>query len=102
LFNTARILGVRVFFITGRPDRFNLRAATIKNLKEAGYDGWQELIMRPISSPGSVTEYKSKARGDIEGQKYKIVINVGDQQSDLDGGFAVKTSRVPNPFYFIP
>jgi hypothetical protein len=28
--------------------------------------------------------------------------NVGDQQSDLDGGFAEKAFRVPNPFYFIP
>jgi hypothetical protein len=49
-----------------------------------------------------VTEYKSKARADIEGRNYKIVVNVGDQQSDLDGGFAMMTFRVPNPFYFIP
>jgi hypothetical protein len=28
--------------------------------------------------------------------------SVGDQQSDLDGGFAECGFKVPNPFYFIP
>jgi SAM-dependent methyltransferase len=37
LFNTAKKLKVAVFFITGRPDRRDLRTATIKNLHEAGY-----------------------------------------------------------------
>jgi predicted secreted acid phosphatase len=101
LFNAAKSLGVTVFFITGRQDRFDLRDATATNLKLAGYDGWQDLIMRPISSPGSVSEYKSSQRKAIQDRGYKIIANVGDQQSDLDGGFAEKTFRVPNPFYFI-
>jgi HAD superfamily, subfamily IIIB (Acid phosphatase) len=98
LFNTAKSLGVTVFFVTGRADRFDLRAATVKNLKEAGYDGWQDLIMRPISSAGPVADYKSSARKAIQDEKYHIILNVGDQQSDLDGGFADQTFRVPNPF----
>jgi predicted secreted acid phosphatase len=102
LFNAAKSLGVTVFFITGRQDRFDLRDATALNLKRAGYDGWQDLIMRPVSSPGSVTEYKSSKRKAIQDQGYRIIVNVGDQQSDLDGGFAEKAFRVPNPFYFIP
>ncbi|HEX7427555.1 MAG TPA: hypothetical protein VF328_11535 [Mycobacterium sp.] len=28
--------------------------------------------------------------------------NVGDQPSDLDGGFAEQTYLLPNPFYRIP
>jgi hypothetical protein len=52
-----------VFFVTGRPDRFDLRFATVKNLKQTGYDGWQDLIMRPIASAGSVSEYKPPHEG---------------------------------------
>jgi len=102
LFNAARFWGVSVFFVTGRQDRFDLREATARNLKQVGYEGWQQLIMRPVASTGSVSDYKSSARKEIEEQGYKIIANVGDQQSDLDGGFAEKTFRVPNPFYYIP
>jgi predicted secreted acid phosphatase len=102
LFNAAKSWGVTVFFITGRADRFDLRAATAKNLSLAGYEGWKELIMRPISSAGSVADYKSSARKSIEAQGYRVIANVGDQQSDLDGGVAERAYRVPNPFYFIP
>jgi hypothetical protein len=31
-----------------------------------------------------------------------IVASVGDQQSDLDGGFAERTYKRPNPFHAIP
>jgi predicted secreted acid phosphatase len=102
LFKAAKFSGVMVFFITGRQDRFDLREATAKNLKQVGYDGWQDLVMRPVASIGSVSAYKSSARKAIEEQGYQIIANVGDQKSDLDGGFAEKTFRVPNPFYYIP
>jgi len=32
-------------------------------------------------------------------QGYAIVVNIGDQMSDLDGGFAERTFKLPNPFY---
>ncbi len=102
LFNAAKSWGVTVFFITGRQDRFDLRDATVTNLKRAGYDGWKDLVMRPIASAGSVSDYKSSARKAIEDQGYRIIANIGDQQSDLDGGVAERAYRVPNPFYFIP
>ena len=103
LFNTAKRLGVAVFFITGRQNRSDLRAATIRNLTEAGYESWADLVMRPISSAGSVTDYKTNARRDIETKHFTIIANVGDQESDLDHGQAAEAPfRLPNPFYFIP
>jgi acid phosphatase len=104
LFNTAKSLNITVFFITGRMDRPDLRAATVQNLKQIGYDGWQEVIMRPISAPGaSVSEYKTRSRKHIQDDlHYHIIANVGDQQSDLIGGYAEQPFKVPNPFYFIP
>jgi acid phosphatase len=104
LFNTAKSLGVAIFFITGRPDRPDLRAATVHNLKEAGYDGWKELFMRPISSPGaSVSEYKTRFRKHIQDDlHYHVIANVGDQQSDLVGGYADPSIQGAKSLYYIP
>jgi acid phosphatase len=104
LFNAAKALNVTVFFITGRPDRSDLRAATIQNLRQAGYEGWHDLFMRPISSPGaSVSDYKTRFRKHIQDDlHYHIIANVGDQQSDLVNGIADQAFKVPNPFYYIP
>jgi predicted secreted acid phosphatase len=47
--------------------------------------------------------YKSGTRAYIEDVLgYEIVANFGDQFSDLKGGFADKTFKLPNPNYFLP
>ncbi len=46
--------------------------------------------------------YKSGTRAYIESQGYAIVADVGDQFSDLLGGFADKTFKMPNPNYYLP
>jgi acid phosphatase len=96
----ARARGVRVFFLTGRPER--LRAATERNLKAAGYE-WTGLILKPDAlNPASAVEFKAPERKKLLDQGYVIIGNLGDQASDLDGGFAERTYKLPNPFYFIP
>ena len=47
-------------------------------------------------------QYKSGTRAYIRSQGYHIVANFGDQFSDLKGGFADKTFKMPNPNYFLP
>jgi predicted secreted acid phosphatase len=47
-------------------------------------------------------QYKSGTRAYIESQGYNIVADMGDQFSDLDGGFADKTFKMPNPNYYLP
>jgi predicted secreted acid phosphatase len=47
-------------------------------------------------------QYKSGTRAYIESQGYDIVANFGDQFSDLEGGFADKVFKMPNPNYFLP
>ena len=104
LFNEARAKNVTVFFITGRRDTPTLHAATERNLRAAGYDGWTALYMRPPVPDNSfknVQDFKTSKRADISRQ-FRIIANIGDQQSDLDGGYAERTWRVPNPFYYIP
>jgi HAD superfamily, subfamily IIIB (Acid phosphatase) len=100
LFNTAKQNGVAVFFITGR--RENMRAHTESNLKREGYDGWQQLVLKPDASTETTVQYKSGARAAIEAQGYRIVANVGDQYSDLAGGHEDVGFKLANPFYFLP
>lgn len=94
-------LGVTVFFITGRAE--DERAATMKNLRAQGYE-WKSLTMRAPSEAGETAEvYKSAARARIVAQGYTIVLNVGDQWSDLKGKPEAEFSvKYPNPYYFIP
>jgi predicted secreted acid phosphatase len=101
LFNAAKAKGVAIFFITGR--RENLRTPTEANLHKAGYDGWTGLILRPLDSTGpSVVDYKVSERAKIAAEGFTIIANVGDQPSDLAGGYSERTFLVPNPFYRIP
>ena len=118
LYKFARCLGVAepcrlvdVFFVTGRHDTDAAidgktpRQWTSENLDKVGYQGLSQdhLYMRPKGSRGPVENFKMAARSEIE-QKFNVTIiaNVGDQDSDLIGGHAERTFKVPNPFYFIP
>lgn len=107
LFKLARSLGVSVFFITGRHERE--RAATERNLRRVGYvdargrKGWAELKMEPNElKPASAADFKAPARARVERAGYDIIANVGDQESDLRGGYAERGFKLPNPFYRIP
>ena len=101
LFNAAKANGVSVFFITGRRDRE--RQATMWNLDRAGFEGWAKLATRPDDDARpTIQPFKTEERRKIEDAGYTIIANVGDQQSDLDGGFGQCRFKVPNPFYFIP
>ena len=53
---------------------------------------------------GSCTtiHYKSATRAHIESLGYDIVANFGDQFSDLKGGYADRTFKLPNPNYYLP
>jgi len=46
--------------------------------------------------------YKSATRAHIESLGYDIVADFGDQYSDLTGGHADRTFKMPNPNYFLP
>jgi len=101
LYEFARKNAVAVFFITGRSE--SLRAATEKNLKAAGYTEWVKLFMKPDDyDKKSVIPYKRGSRKRIEGEGYKIIVNIGDQWSDLAGGHSEKTFKLPNPYYYVP
>jgi predicted secreted acid phosphatase len=101
LYEYAKEKGVAIFFITGRHEI--LRDATQKNLKSVGYVDWDGLYLKPNDyKEKSVIPYKSSTRKMIQQMGSYIVVNIGDQFSDLAGGYAERVFKLPNPFYFIP
>jgi predicted secreted acid phosphatase len=103
LYQEAQKDKVAVFFITGRPE--NEREDTAANLKAVGYSQWDGLSLRADDHPKAqtVVDYKSGERRKIAARGYTLILNVGDQMSDLDGDpRAEKSVKLPNPFYYIP
>lgn len=91
---------VAVFFISSRPNTPEFLAATTTNLKGAGYATYEELILKPIDNDKiGVQDFKVSARKQITAKGYDIVLNIGDQVADLEGGYAEARVRIPNPFY---
>jgi hypothetical protein len=112
LANWAADQGVTVFWITGRPEA--QRADTVRNLTAVGYKSAPDtdhLYLKNSANPpayltcGSTCttiQYKSGTRAHIESLGYDIIGNFGDQYSDLSGGSADKSFKLPNPMYFLP
>jgi predicted secreted acid phosphatase len=117
--------GYTVFFLTGRPSTpgNDQTAGTLSNLKDAHYwvnpshvflkdataasEPWLKSCVDTTTNPPTFTcntiQYKSMTRQHIEKDLgYHIVANLGDQFSDLKGGFADRTFKIPNPMYYLP
>ena len=101
LYKDARKHNVAIFFVTGRRPKF--QRSTERNLKHAGYTRWHGLYFRPKQDKNqSVIPYKTQVRANITHKGYTIIASIGDQTSDLTGGYAEKTFKLPNPYYHLP
>lgn len=99
VYNTAVNAKVDVFFITGRsPDG---AAATERNLRQVGYETWTRIIYKPADFAEPTRGFKIDARRKLAAEGYLIILNIGDQNSDLVGGYAEKLFKLPNPFYIV-
>ncbi len=104
LYQLSQKLNISIFIITGRKqiiDKLD-EDPTIINLKNQGYYGWKKIFLKPINCKMSTVEFKTNCRKEIESQGYTIIMNVGDQWSDLLGGYSKQIFKLPNPFYYIP
>lgn len=95
----ARKNGIAIFLVTGRTEKN--RAATIQNLvlRNVSYDG---LYLRAQGDKRPAAEMKTQFRKDIEDLGFKIVLNIGDQISDLSGGYSQECTKLPNKMYYVP
>ena len=112
----AQAMGFTVFGITGRND--NQKSATVNNLAKVGYRGFTEQNfytkwtgVGTSQKPAYLTcatvkcttvEYKAGTRKHIQSMGYSIAMNLGDQWSDLQGGQAKQSVKLPNPTSYLP
>lgn len=97
LFRVARSAGVEVIFITGRKE--SDRLGTEKNLRAAGFGDYAALVLKPNGARMTTEQFKTETRARLVAEGRTLIANVGDQASDLAGGFAERTFKVPGPFY---
>ena len=97
VFRTARRLGVDVVLITGRPE--NHRGGTVRNLTAIECADYAALICKPADHQGGAVAFKAGTRERLTGAGRTIIANIGDQDSDLSGGWSEKTFKLPNAFY---
>lgn len=89
----AEAAGATVFFVSNRPDIIG--AWTQGNLASVGYH-WGGIYLRPTFSSDPAETLKTKARIAIEALGYTIVANVGNSDTDLVGGHAERTFKLPD------
>lgn len=93
----AKQQGAALFFVTGRPALAG--PYTRVDLEVAGYsvDGLYGSPITTLSAGAAgLQEYKTASRIDIERQGYTIVANIGNSASDLAGGHAERTFKLPD------
>jgi predicted secreted acid phosphatase len=97
IYDTAVRAKVDVFFITGRKP--SDAATTEQNLRAVGYETWTKMFYKPAEFAQGTRAFKIDIRRQLTVEGYVIIANIGDQDSDLLGGYAEKTFKLPNPFY---
>ncbi|MFF5519147.1 HAD family acid phosphatase [Streptomyces coeruleorubidus] len=90
----AQERGVALFFVTARPDI--VYSFTEYNLKQAGYQVSGLYVRNFIDLFKNVAEYKTAQRVDVEKKGYTIIANIGNSATDLSGGHAEKTYKLPD------
>src|SRR5579862_3142116 len=92
LVTRAKALGVAVFFISARPHA--LLEATERNLRDQGYV-WDGVTVLPEgASFASAVDFKAPERKRIAERGFTILVSMGDQYSDLKGGYAERTFKL--------
>jgi hypothetical protein len=85
--------GAAVFFVTARPEILGWQ--TEINLDSVGYS-YERIYLRPWFNFEPNDELKTAARTAIEGLGYRIVANIGNSATDLSGGHADRTFKLPD------
>ncbi|MFF4157568.1 HAD family acid phosphatase [Streptomyces sp. NPDC001678] len=86
--------GADVFFVTARPGV--LTPATEWNLRKVGYPVSGLYVRHLPDLFQDVSTYKTAKRAEIEAKGYTIIANIGNNTTDLVGGHAERTFKLPD------
>ena len=86
--------GVKIFFVSARPDVIDL--ITKYNLTAVGYPVDGLYSRNPIQLFESVQTFKTAEREELESKGYDIIANIGNNWTDLNGGYADSTWKLPD------
>ncbi|MEU3408953.1 HAD family acid phosphatase [Streptomyces sp. NPDC006670] len=86
--------GVAIFFVTARPGI--VYSLTERNLKAVGYPVTGLYVRDLPALFEQVSAYKTAKRAEIEARGYTIIANIGNNESDLVGGHAERTVKLPD------
>ncbi|MFH0521007.1 HAD family acid phosphatase [Streptomyces sp. M41] len=90
----AQERGVSLFFVTARPGI--VYPFTDFNLEHSGYEVSGLYVRGFLDLFKNVADYKTAQRVDIERKGYTIIANIGNNTTDLSGGHAEKTYKLPD------
>lgn len=94
-------LGYKVFFVSAR--YWHSLKNTKQALKNAGYVEFEGVFVFPRAikeyKADEFISFKARRRAYIESLGYSILLSIGDQPSDLIGGFTKYTCELPNYLY---
>ncbi|MGW3358127.1 HAD family acid phosphatase [Streptomyces bungoensis] len=90
----AQAHGVSLFFVTARPGI--VEEPTEWNLRHDGYQVSGLYVRGFLDLFKDVAAYKTAQRVDIENKGYTIIANIGNSATDLSGGHAEKTFKLPD------
>ncbi|CAL9483704.1 HAD family acid phosphatase [Streptomyces sp. enrichment culture] len=90
----AQERGVALFFVTARPGI--IHAPTEYNLDHVGYESAGLHVRGFLDLFKNVADYKTAQRVAIESKGYTIIANIGNSATDLSGGHAEKTFKLPD------
>jgi len=85
--------GAKVFFVSNRTEIIG--PWTEYNLSQVGYT-YTDMYLRAIFDFSDVQTMKTNARIDIESRGYTIVASIGNNDTDLAGGHAERTFKLPD------
>lgn len=85
IYKTAIQLGYAVFFITARIDQPGAREYTVKQLQANELGQFNDLFLMPVEYMlgENFSPYKARVRQHLAQQGHNIVLNLGDNWSDL-------------------
>ncbi|KRD18727.1 MULTISPECIES: HAD family acid phosphatase [unclassified Streptomyces] len=86
--------GVSLFFVTARPGIIS--GVTDYNLKSVGYKVSGLYVRGFLDLFKDVAAYKTAQRVTIESKGYTIIANIGNSATDLSGGHAETTYKLPD------